>query len=153
MIERKIWTLVDAYKSYNKKNPKLLTKAQYMKLMGEFFWELSNLIIRERYQFRIPRGMGILRIRKIRNKEDLNENRIDYGHFNKTGKIIRLLNPHTNNYYFRFSWQKSRYITNSKLYTFVPIRGNDFKIGARGLAKYIKDCANDPYTKDYDCPE
>lgn len=152
---KNLWSLSNSYSTYT--NPTKITKAQYMKLMGDFFWELSYLIIREKYQFRFPRGIGLIRIKKRKNNPEFKKNKIDYGHYNKTGKLVRFTNSHSDNYYFRFYWDKSKGVSsnfkNKNIYTFVPIRGNDRVIGARGLAKYIKDCANDPFTKDYDCPE
>ncbi len=141
---KKSWTLVDAYDSY-KGN---LSRDKYLTILKEFFWELSNIIIRKKYSYRMG-NIGRIFIARHTIPEKNSKKKVDWKYYNETGKIKYLLNLHTDGYYYFFKWNISRYLKDAKLYEFKPNRGNDYIIGARGLCKFIKDSANDPTMKDY----
>lgn len=121
---------------------------KYKDVLFTFFYGLSQLIIYEKYEYKVPFGGGSIRIAKVR----LGKNRtLDYKHYKATGQKRFHLNRHTNGYYFFWYWNTKRCLyKHSKLFKLIPNRGNDRVIGARGLSKHINDCSSDPYKKDYD---
>src|SRR5690606_10468782 len=111
-------------------------------------------IIRDRITVRIPYALGYLRINKSKVHSNTQRRKIDNNLKKQKGIVIYHDNRHTNGYFFFWDWnsKKARF-TNRKLYEFKATRGNDYIIGTRGLAKWIKDCHDDPYKKDYDVIE
>lgn len=150
------WTVTDSYIPYKEELKELaLDKQTYIKLIKEVLWELSRSIIQERVTIRMPYRLGPLSIRKRKNNPDYNKQRIDFKHYNETGKIIYHTNKHSDGYHFFWDWDlKSNYahFTNKKLYEFEVTRGNDYVIGARGLSKWITDCSKNKNVRDYDVP-
>lgn len=144
---RYVWTITDSSKNY--KGP--LTKNEYIKVVKDFFWEISLKIIRDRYAFKLSGGMGRIFIKKSTRGPG---RPINWKASKKAGKRIYHLNLHTNGNTFRFFWQKTNYSYNftskKSVYKFIPNRGNDYKIGARGLAFWIKLCSTSPELKDYE---
>jgi hypothetical protein len=141
------FTISSAHKlsKYNKK----YNKVRYKEILSTFFYELSKSIIYDKLEYKFPYGGGSLRVSK--NPSSNKIKKLDYAHFNKTGEKRYHINRHTNGYYFFFLWGKGKsYWPNCKVYKFEVTRGNDKIIGARGLAKHIKECAENPLVKDYD---
>lgn len=135
-------------KSYNNYEGNLEQK-KYVKVLKEFFWELSYIIIRDRYKFNIPR-MGCIYIKRRKNIKEKKE--IDYKFYKETGKIRFQENLHSDGYHFMFVWEKPKaynHFFNKIFYKFTAIRGEDRIIGKRGLAAWVKKCAEDPALKDY----
>lgn len=150
-------TYVDAYKEYQKIDKRLIPEEMdwklYKTIMKDFFYEISLMVIKERFILKMPYSLGEVSIRKRKNNGNLNKNRLDFKHFNATGKKRYLINLHSNRFYFFFDWKKPfghRIFKNSSVYRFVPNRGNDYVIGKRGLSKWIKQCAENPKIKDFD---
>lgn len=141
---RPVLTIPDSFSEYRGK----LTRRQYIKLLKDFFWEISYIIIRKNYYFKLP-GMGKILIKKYKcPSKNLN---YDYKLYNETGLKKKLLNLHTDGFYFRFKWEYTcKQDNNLRYYKFKSIRGEDKQIGARGLAAWIKKCSVDPTLKDYD---
>lgn len=151
-MKRYALTISLAYNNFPKKNK--ITRCKYVAALRDFFYELSKLIIYERFSYKIPSGLGSLRIAKRKNNSKLHKNKIDYGVYNKTGKIVYLTNLHTNNYYFFWFWNKINAVFKYRsVYEIVPNRGNDGVIGTRGLSAYIKKCSESPLIKDYNVLE
>jgi hypothetical protein len=140
----------DSYQSERKGWDKVLTKSQYVSLNKDFLFEVSLLIIREKFLFKMPYKLGTIRIKRILKSKRPG---IDWEKTKKLGKQVRYSNLHTDGKGFRWSWDKPRFgITNQSYYTFKATRDEVKKeIGTRGLAKYIKECSRDPYKKDYNC--
>lgn len=148
MKQKLIWTIGDSYNTYTGN----IDKKKYIKVLRDFFWEISFAIIRDKYSFIMP-NLGIMYIKKKKLNSKTNNLRIDYKHYNSTGEKRVLINTHTDGYYFKFKWRKptisrSRF-KNESIYHFEPIRGEDKMIGKRGLANWIKRCSEDPKLKDY----
>lgn len=149
MIQRKktTWTITDSYKTYEGD----VGKEKYIKVLKDFFWEVSYIMIREKYEFNMPK-LGTIAIRRALSNPNFRKRDIDYKFYKDTGKIKVITNTHTDGYYFFYKWLKPRGISkfrSSKFYKFEAIRGEDKLIGKRGLANWIKRCAEDPRLKDY----
>lgn len=138
------YTITDSYRSY--KGP--LSKKVYIKVLKDFFWELSLIMIRKKYVFKYP-NIGKFFVKTMKPK--YNGAGFDYKYFNDTGKKILKTSLHTDGKRFKFKWlYKNPYkSTNLKFYTFKPVRGEDKLIGTRGLSAWIKRCSEDPRLKDY----
>lgn len=168
--ERKIKitaSLQDAYKTYRKTNKKLLKK-EYLSICYDITETISDMIIRESFEYRMPYKMGYLRIKripqklKLRNgKIDVNKNIIDWEatwdawyslYPNKTNKEIRSIknkwvifqtNDHTDGQIMRWYWDRSFCrVKNTSIYKFNPVKGGEFNgryRGRLGLAKWIKN--------------
>lgn len=151
-----VWTVTDSYLLYKEELKELAwDKTTYIRLVKEVLWELAKCIIRERLMIKIPNRLGILGIWKRKNNKDYNKQRIDWKHYNETGKIIYHCNKHSNGYHFFWDWDLQcsyALFTNKKVYSFEVARGNDYIVGSRGLSKWVKDCSENPNVKDYDAP-
>ena len=141
------FTIKEGYKKSKYKSK--YTLKRYKEILSSFFYELSKAIIYSKLEFKIPFGGGTIRVSK--NPASVKFKKIDFAHFNKTGEKRFHLNRHTSGFYFFFFWNKTRsYWTNNRFYKFEVTRGNDKIIGARGLARHIKECSENPLVKDYD---
>jgi hypothetical protein len=149
-----VWTITDSYIPYKEELKDLaLDKKLYIKCFKEFFWELGKDLIRELGSVALPFKLGDLGIRKRKNNKEYTRQRIDFKHYNETKQIVYHCNNHTNKYYFFWDWDISRrraFFVNQNCYKLTPARGNDKVVGKRGLAQWIKHCATDPNTRDYD---
>lgn len=134
-------TVYDFYDQYTGD----IDKSSYVKIAKDFFTELSREIILNRFKFKLPSGLGVIRIQKKRNKPVINAKRIDWAKTKELNKKVYHLNLHTSGNYFKFLWERGR-VVNSRLYSFYPVRKNK-----RFLASEIKRRATDPMEKDYDC--
>lgn len=155
----KSWGIPDSYIYYKEETPKNMRvdKKVYKALLKDFFWELSKMIIQERYNFKVPLRLGFISIKKRKNYKESCSNKIDYKLYNKEKKIVHLFNRHTDRFYFFWAWDKKKFnyafFKNKPFYKFIPNRGNDRVIGKRGLAAWIMKTVNDPKLKDYDVLE
>jgi hypothetical protein len=148
------WTITDSYLLYKKElGANALDKKTYIKLMKEVAKEMSIEIIRNVYHISLPHRLGKLGIKKRKNNRIFNKQRLDYGKYNKSKVKLYHVNTHTQKYYFFWDWEtydNAANFTNQKCYKFTPTRGNDGETGTRGLAAWIKHCADTPTIKDYD---
>lgn len=150
---RPTWTISDNYALYKQELGELaLSKTKHNKILKEICQEISkDLIQQQARSITLPFRLGPLSIKKRKNSQSYNSQRIDFNHYNKTGNIVYHCNFHTNKYYFFWDWNaKEALFTNKTYYKFVPARGNDKLTGTRGLANWIKYCATNPNIKDYD---
>lgn len=124
-----------------------ISQKLFKQVLGEFLKELRDTIIKKRYKFQMPHRLGYLRIVKRKNNTD--NLKIDYKKTKELGETIYHLNRHTDRHFFRWIWNKPKQLVtfkNNTFYSFNPVRSSK-----RALSHYIFECANDPYTKDYDC--
>jgi len=167
-------SLQDAYKLY-KKEYKDIDKRLYLDIAYELMITISNMIITESLEYKMPSRLGFLRIRKstlklkIKNgKIDINKNIIDWGatwkyweseYPNlsrkdiiaiKGKKVMFQTNRHTNGEVMRWFWDRiTCKVPNKTVYMFKPVKGGIFNnkyTGRLGLAKWIK---SDEKTNDY----
>lgn len=111
-------------------------------------------MIRDHLVLRLDGSMGRFGIEKA--KGDI-KRRVDFNQTRLQGRTIYHSNLHTDCYYFRFVWRRSRTHRNMnagiKFYKFVPSQDQARReIGKRGLAAWIKECSKDPFKRDYDAP-
>lgn len=167
-------SLQDSYKLY-KREYKDIDKRLYLDIAYELMITISDMVIRESLEYKLPSRLGSVRIRKsipklkIKNgKIDLNKNIKDWDatwkYWNsqypglsrkeikaiKGKKVIFQTNKHTNGEVMRWYWDKlTCKVINHKIYCFKPVKGgvfNDKYTGRLGLAKWIK---SDDKTNDY----
>ncbi len=137
------YTIYDFYHSLPIKDK--ISKEVYIKIMKDFFTELTKKIIVNRKRIKLPYHLDTHRIKKNKPRGKMVP-RID---FNKTkiyGTTIRHLNTHSSGFYFRWHWEKSHIrIKNKSYYRFELTKKNTLS-----LAKEVFRCNRDPYIKDYD---
>lgn len=167
--ERKIevtHSIKDCYKFYKKNYDEPLNEKTYKTIAYELNKIIANLIIKESFEYRMPHGIGFLRIKKkklvfklFEGKIDVNKNIIDWEASwaywikqfpGKTRMEIKKIpgkkvffqtNEHTNGEVMRWYWDKriSR-VKNTYLYSFKPVKGGvigEQYTGRRGLSKWI----------------
>ena len=121
-------------KQYNKE-----TKFEYksfVKICKLFLYKLSKEIIEKGLKVKLPYSLGEIYVRRLRTRSKS----IDFGVFNKTGKVVKYSNLHTNGFIYWIYLKKGSHL-NSRLYKFSAISDKTKKeIGKRGLARYIKNC-------------
>jgi hypothetical protein len=165
--------LWDAFKDFKQKNklvyPKI-TRKEYVNICHLLNTKISDIIIKESFDFRMPGNLGMLTIRKSKVKiyvEDgkLQKNKMiidwekswDYWHKEYPGKTrkeinaipnklsIYNMNEHTNGYIMGWHWDKTICsLPNQTVYYFKPTKRNRL-----ALAAWIKsdEKENDYYLK------
>lgn len=146
--------LYNYYLSQQQEDEHKLPYSKWRPIIEEMLWGVSRLMIIDNMIIKIDGGLGLIGIVKYKEAP---RRAIDFYNTKKLGKTIYHTNLHTDSYIFRFSWRKMRtYIgrnPNMSLYVFLPVQDQkDRKIGKRGLAKWVIDCSNSPFIKDYDAP-
>lgn len=156
----------DCYKYYRENYPSPLDPKTYKQIAYDINKEISNLIIKESFEYRIPYGLGFLRIKKKKlvfklyeGKIDVNKNIIDWKTTweywvqkfpGKTRMEIKKLpgkkvffqtNDHTNGEIMRWYWDKRiAKVKNILLYSFKPVKGGiseNIYTGRLGLSRWI----------------
>lgn len=142
------YTVKEIYSFYVKElgNNKLyyVDQDEYCDIVYEFYRSIMDSIIRENVEFKMPYGIGELRIHKTKIKLDrLNILAVDWAHTVENGKYIYHLNEHTNGFKYFFHWsKKKKKIKNLFYYKLVLTRENK-----RLLAKLIKTGKYDYFEK------
>lgn len=135
-MKKRSLTLLDAYKDFKeiaKNEPMLLNinKALYKKICLEFNKLLSNSIMNNAFEFKMPSNIGSLRVKKIKGNKT---RRVDWKTTKKHNTKVYHLNFHTDGYYYKWFWHKHKAIfTNKSAYSFTPTRYNK-----RTLASLLK---------------
>lgn len=108
----------------------------YRKIITEYFQYIRDEVIEKGKRVRMPNRMGTIQIVKKQPKFwDKRSLRLDYNETKKTGKLVYLLNEHSNFYKYRFHWDKTDILTHNKTwYQLVMTRSNK-----RHLAQLIKN--------------
>lgn len=108
---------------------------KYRAIITDYFKYLQKQLIDEGKRIKLPCRMGTLQIIKSRPKHlDKRSLRIDYQATKQTGKLIFLLNEHSDMFKYRFSWSKTDMVVpNKSKYQLVATRANK-----RNLAQIIK---------------
>jgi len=118
-------TMVDSYEFYVKRqkrrSKKVLSRQLYMKIN-----KLSNLLAMDKalegYHVVMPYKLGILKIIKV--KTNMNNLKIDFAHYNKTGEKRKHLNIHSDGFYPMWVWKGGRKVRNSLYHTFTIAEQN-----------------------------
>lgn len=126
---------------------------KWKNVIFEVMRRISEAIIRKNLILTLPYSLGTVGIERARAAS---KRKVDFHTTKLLGKVVYHHNLHTDGSVFRFSWRRKqaqmRSNKNMAIYKWTPIRGEKTTIGVRGLAMWIKQCANDPYIKDYDAP-
>jgi len=159
-------SIEDCYKFYKKNYNGKLDKSKYKSIAYKINKAISDLIIRESFEYRIPHGLGYLRIKKTKllfklrdGKIDINKNIINWKETwdywekiypNKSRKEIKEFpnkkvffqtNEHTNGEVMRWYWDKrTSRIKNIFTYSFKPVKGglqDNCHTGRLGLSNWI----------------
>ena len=113
---------------------KQITHLALDKIMQELLYKSKSITL--------PYNLGELRIQKKKMDIGLlhthNNLKIDWGHYQKTGKIIKHLNDHRDNCRYKFYWLCKKGPSGKSYYKFEPLRERK-----RELAKIIKTTNTD----------
>ena len=109
---------------------------RYRAIITDYFNYLQNQLIEEGKRVKLPYRMGTLQIIKSRPKHlDKRILRIDYQATKQTGKLILLLNEHSDMFKMRCWWNKTdMMVPNKSKYQLVLTRANK-----RRMAVIIKN--------------
>lgn len=158
-------SIADAYKAY-KSEGGTLDKRKYKEIAYKLNKAVSNLVITESFEYRIPYGLGFIRIKKKKLKFKLKNGRIDVNkniidwkatwdywekqYPGKTREEIKKIpgkkvffqtNEHTNGEIMRWYWDKRiSKVKNVLTYSFRPVKGgiqDGYYTGRLGLSKWI----------------
>lgn len=160
--------LWDAYKFYKQKYPKsVIDRVTYVKICHMFNKMLSDRIIRNSTEFRIPNKLGFIRIKSFRpplkvkdgtiipTRKSVNwEKTLDlwerlYGTRDraklrdiKDKKFVFHTNEHTNGYSMKWYWdRRTCNVINQNAYNFSPVKGgiskDGYYYGRKGLGAWI----------------
>lgn len=124
-------------KDYNDDSKYHIDYKLYRILCEEFNKEISSLIIKDGYFFKVPYRLGTIRIKKRKIDIANNNLKINFGLYNKSnGQYTnKHLNEHSGGYYVKFQWVKLDMIMRNKaFYSFIPTRANK-----RMLASVVKE--------------
>lgn len=169
--------MVDAYKFYKNKYPKSVIDGKtYVEVCTLFNRKLSNRIITQSFEFRVPYKLGFIRIKSMKLTVRIKDGKIDpkkkvvdwartkklwaqiYGTSDMSElkkisnkKLVIHTNEHTNGYTMKWNWdRRSCNVTNIRLYKFNPVKGtvspDGYYYGRRGLAAWLN---NDERTNEY----
>ena len=109
---------------------------KYRAIITDYFKYLQNQLIEEGKRVKLPYRMGTLQIIKSRPKHlDKRSLRIDYQTTKQTGKLVLLLNEHSDMFKMRCWWNKTdMMVPNKSKYQLVLTRANK-----RRMAVIIKN--------------
>jgi len=131
-MEKNSKTIRDSYKYYVEQYGKDLEYRIYKEICVRFNKKVSEYIIENSREFKLPGRLGVIRIKKIKSN---NLKRVDWKASKENNCRVYHLNFHTDENYYKFFWHKKNALfTNKNAYSFTPIRGNK-----RMLAKLLKE--------------
>jgi len=162
-----------AYKLFKYKYPKHnVSRTDYVKICHLINKKISNAIVTDSLEFRVPYRLGFIRIKTFKQqikfidgKLDTQSNSIDWVKTKKlwaeqypelskdelkaikNKQLVIHVNDHSNGYTMRWMWDKRFCTTKNKtVYVFSPVKGgitkDDYHYGRRGLASWIKNDEN-----------
>lgn len=143
--------IADIYKFYkseqNKNNKEVVDEKIFKKVIKTFNKLVTELIVEESYEFRMPKRLGYIRIRKHKTRIIIDANgKLKTGHLHpdwkatkelwstneaakKIKKIVYHTNKHTQGYYCKWYWDKRTCnIKNNTAYSLVMSRTNKRRI-------------------------
>jgi hypothetical protein len=135
----------DIYKFYmsNIKNDSYkLSLKEFKEIVHEYNKVLAHLMIEDSQIIRLPFRMGELGIMK--RKQNYEYQRLDYGHYNKTGEKRYHTNLHSNRWIAKLYWiKKNCIVKNKKYYSFTETSSIKKRLGQimlkpEGYKKYFE---------------
>jgi len=172
-IDGGLW---DAWKLYkSKKIDTKIDRKTYVEICKAFNIKISDKIVRESYEFRMPFRLGYIRIKSRKHKIVFKNGKLDTSKmpidWNTTWetwredypdltdneikqipnkKLIVHTNEHSNGFIMKWYWDRRvSNVRNQFAYIFYPVKGGErdnYFYGRRGLAKWIK---SDERTNEY----
>lgn len=104
---KKSYTLADMYKAYTKENEIDIDYERFKTVLDKFNDEVKTAILERSEGFKMPFGLGYIRIVKYKPKRlDRKSLSIDYKSSREIGKTIFHLNEHSGGYKYRLYWSK-----------------------------------------------
>lgn len=123
---------------------KALSWLEYKEIAIDTLTEVMSRILNSSETLQLPYNLGIIRvIKKPMNIGYLNEQnnlKPDWGHYQKTGKIIKHLNEHRDNCRYGFYWLCKKGPKGKNMYKFQALRTH-----RRQLAQLLKTTNIDYY--------
>lgn len=112
----------------------------YRKIITDYFEYIREQVLEQSKEFKLPCRLGTIEIIKSRPKEFTGKSlRIDYQATKQTGKLVYLLNEHSDYFKYRIYWNKQNCnVLNKTKYQLVMTRANK-----RHLAQIIKNKIHD----------
>lgn len=109
---------------------------KYRAIVTDYFQYLRQRLIEEGRRIKLPYRMGSVQVIKSKPKHlDKRSLRIDYQSTKQTGKLVLLLNEHSDYFKYRYYWNKEDMVVpNKSKYQLVATRANK-----RRLAQIIKN--------------
>jgi hypothetical protein len=137
------YTIDDIYKYYKElhKDDELMVDAKtFKKVLYSFNKKIFESILEDSEEFKIPKRLGTLRIKKTKMNFSGNIScKIDWALTKQYNKKIYHMNDHTNNYRYRFYWKKTTCnAINKTAYSFEATRSDK-----RKLAQILKNNVTD----------
>lgn len=140
------YTMPDMYEDYlstiSGNDVYTISYSVYKNIISDYMKLVSDLLLNESGKFRMPAGLGVLQIAKVKPmylKDIQYQPGIDWSETVKHGKVIRHFNDHSNGFKYKFMWHKTFFhVKYLKSYRFVATRENK-----RTLAYYIKNKVRD----------
>lgn len=159
--------LWNSYELFKLETDSTIDRQSYCKICQEFNKRISQKIIKESFEFKIPFGLGYLRIKTNRRKIRIKDGKLQPHKMapdwkatwtlwrrlypDKTREEIKAIpdkkivihtNDHTDGYIMRWYWDKRlSNVKNQTVYMFKPVKGgiteSDVYYGRLGLAKWI----------------
>jgi hypothetical protein len=150
----------DSYGSYSlNAKKKLIKRTDYSKVVQKVFLEIINKMTETGYNFIMPFALGSIYIQKRRIKIDTSKDEHHFRHSirrhpvnrlatkklwetNPEAKarkqLVRFTNEHTEGYYFKYKWTKTRAVKGITMWKFSP----SIVVAKKKLGKVIKSGKN-----------
>lgn len=143
-----VQNLHNKYKNHPRRKSKTLDYKTYRAVLEFMFKRVWYYMITELWVFKPPHNFGEFYIAEIIGSNGFYKN---WKRTKEEGKLVKEYNLHTRGKRFFTKWNKRlAKIRNKSCYSFSAYRGNKEEIvGKRGIAGWVKECANDPTKKDY----
>jgi len=139
------YTIDDIYNYYHDmhKNDELnIDEKTFKKVLYTFNKRIFECMLEDSESFKLPKRLGTIRVKKVKMSfKEGSSCKIDWAMTKKYNKKIYHMNDHTNNYRYRFYWQKdSCNAVNKTAYCYEATRKNK-----RRLAYLLKNNLTDYY--------
>lgn len=109
-----------------------LDKHKYKEVVYELMDMLMDEILNKSVTLHLPYKLGLIKVKKLKMNMGLlhttNNLKTDWGHYQKTGKIIKHLNEHRDNYRYGFYWLCKKGPKGKNLYRFQALRQHRRKL-------------------------
>ena len=109
-----------------------LNKQKYKEVAHLIMQKVMDEILHKSKTLQLPYRLGLIRVKKLKMDMGLlhktNNLKIDWGHYQKTGKFIKHLNEHRDNCRYGFYWLCKKGPKGKNLYKFQALRQHRRKL-------------------------